>query len=356
MKKLLLSLTFIGGVFTLSAQELQSENFNTLTIGNLAADFTGVTPGQDSFYLFASNGAAPTTTSNTDATVAQIVAGGNGSLGLQLTGPNGDKGSRYVWKNGLGAVWSARTTGNEIIELEIDINPGAGTSTSRNTFGAYIFDATGAKVLAGFFVRASTREVFFVAYSTPTGNPVGNYNYPLAAAPGIQLPANTFSRIGISYDKETGWAMIKGPGIDEDGLGVLTTTSLSDEPGEVDIVAFSGHVPATPNTSAASMIFDNLVVRASETDTLLGLDKSIVSNDLFVVYPNPVNDVVGISLLNNNLEIEINKVTVSDVNGRIVKEFNSNLNQLNVSDLNSGVYFLNIETENGKATKKIVKQ
>jgi hypothetical protein len=30
-------------------------------------------------------------------------------------------------------------------------------------------------------------------------------------------------------------------------------------------------------------------------------------------------------------------------------------NQINISDLNSGVYFLNITSENGSATKKIIK-
>lgn len=355
MKKLLLSLSLIGGLFTVNAQQLQAENFNALTAGDLATDITGATAGQGSHFLFVSNGAAPTTTTNSNATNAQIVAGGNASLGLQLTGPNGDKGSRYVWKDGLGAAWTSRTVGNNIIELEVDINPGAGTSTSRNTFGAYIFDASGAKVLAGFFVRASTRELFLVAYSTPTGSTVNNWSYPLAAAPGIQLPASAFSRIGVSYDKSTGDVIIKGPGIPAGGLGLTSSALATDEPGEIDLVSFSGHATATPNTSSASMVFDNLVVRASATDTLLGLDK-LVSNDLFVVYPNPVNDIVNISLVSNTLEIEINKVTISDVNGRIVKEFNSSLNQLNVSDLNSGVYFLNIETQNGKATKKIVKQ
>jgi len=355
MKKLLLSLSLIGGLFTVNAQQLQAEDFNALTAGDIATDITGATAGQGGHFLFVSNGTAPTTTTNSNATNAQIVASGNASLGLQLTGPNGDKGSRYVWKDGLGAAWTSRTVGNNIIELEVDINPGA-TTTSRNTFGAYIFDASGAKVLAGFLVRAATRELFLVAYSTPTGNPVGNYNYSLAAAPGIQIPANTFSRIGVSYDKSTGDVTIKGPGIAAAGLGVTSSALATDEPGEIDLVSFSGNATATPNTLAASMVFDNLVVRASATDTLLGLDKLEANNDTFVVYPNPVNDIVNISLAVNTVEIEINKVTVSDVNGRIVKEFNSNLNQLNVSDLNSGVYFLNIETQNGKATKKIVKQ
>ncbi|MEQ3690833.1 MAG: T9SS type A sorting domain-containing protein [Flavobacterium sp.] len=46
-----------------------------------------------------------------------------------------------------------------------------------------------------------------------------------------------------------------------------------------------------------------------------------------------------------------------DINGRIVKQVSSStsLTSINVSDLNSGIYFVNIETDEGKSTKKIIK-
>lgn len=74
----------------------------------------------------------------------------------------------------------------------------------------------------------------------------------------------------------------------------------------------------------------------------------------FSVYPNPVNDSFTIQNGNN---ITISGLTISDINGRTVKTLNVNAieNQINISDLNSGVYFLNITSENGSATKKIIK-
>lgn len=74
----------------------------------------------------------------------------------------------------------------------------------------------------------------------------------------------------------------------------------------------------------------------------------------FSVYPNPVNDNFTIQNGNN---IAISGLTISDINGRTVKTLNVNAieNQINISDLNSGVYFLNIASENGSATKKIIK-
>lgn len=75
----------------------------------------------------------------------------------------------------------------------------------------------------------------------------------------------------------------------------------------------------------------------------------------FKTYPNPVNDVVTIS---NNDNVLVSEVTINDINGRIIKTLKvNNISevQMNVSDLTSGVYFMNIITDSGKAVKKFVK-
>ena len=81
------------------------------------------------------------------------------------------------------------------------------------------------------------------------------------------------------------------------------------------------------------------------------MDSHLASS--FSVYPNPVKDVLSIS---NSINAEINAVIVTDINGRTVKQFNSNVSQINISDLNAGVYFVNINSNEGSTTKKIVKQ
>ena len=347
MKKLLL-LTLLGTSTFAGAQVLLEEDFNALTEGDVSTVIDNSVPGQGDYLFFASNGTAPTTSTNAATSNAQIVAFGvDGTLGLQLEGPDGNKGSRFMWKDGFGAIWDGRTTGNDIIELELEINPGAeGVSDSRNTFGAYIYNGAGDRVLAGFFVRAATRELFLVAYSTPTGNPVGNYNYSLAAAPGIQIPADEFSRIGVSYNKTTGQIIIKGPGIDPAGL-TLTGSSPGSDPGEVDFISSSGNTTAIPNTSSGTMVLDNLLVKASNTDTLLGVNPIATSS--FSVYPNPAKDFVTITVGDNVLE----SVQFTDINGRVVKTVNG-LNQINTSDLSAGVYMVKITSDKGTATKKLV--
>ena len=53
--------------------------------------------------------------------------------------------------------------------------------------------------------------------------------------------------------------------------------------------------------------------------------------------------------------IEINNISVSDLNGRVIKNVNG-VTSINVSDLNAGVYFVTIETTEGKSTKKFIKE
>lgn len=343
----------MGASFATTAQTLVTENFNSLVAGDVSTVITGATAGQGGYFLFATNGTAPTTTTNTGVTNAQIVAGGNASLGLQITGPNGDKGSRFLWKDGFPALWTARTAGNDIIELEVDINPGAGTTLSRNNIGVYIFNPAGDRVLAGVVVKAATRELFLVAYSTPTGAPVGNYTYSLDDAPGIQLPANVFSRVGISYNKTTGEVIIKAPGLSPAGAGVVSS-SIGTDPAEIDFVGFSGHTTTVPNTVAGSVIMDNLLVKASSTDTLLAVDE-VATITQFSVYPNPTKGLIDIS---NDTDASISSVELSDLNGRVVKTISlgENDTQVNVSDLSQGIYLMKIVSDKGIVTKKVIKE
>jgi len=354
MKKTLLFL-FILCNSTLFSQVLQSDNFNSFVVGNVGTAFSGASTGQGGYYTEAANGTAPTTSNNAANSNFQVVSSGNSSTnGLSIVGPNGDKGSRFMWKDGLPAAWSGRTPGNDIIEVEVDVNPGT-RGTSRNLFGIRIYNADFSRTLAGFQVNSSTGELFLVAYSTPGANPVGNYSYNLAAAPGVQLPENTWSRVGISYNFTTGEVLINSTAIVGGSLFV-NGSSPSTNPAEVDFVVTSGSVvgpPAINNTAAATMRFDNLVTRASNTDTLLSSNQFAIGDNSFVVYPNPTRDLLSVSNPNN---FDIKNISVIDINGRVVKNQSGSLTQINVSDLNVGVYFVTIEAAEGKTTKKFIKQ
>lgn len=108
-------------------------------------------------------------------------------------------------------------------------------------------------------------------------------------------------------------------------------------------VGFSGGFTTSPT---AGGIF-------KYTGTVLKTD-SFVSNK-FTSYPNPANDLVTIT---NSDNILFSEITITDLNGRTVKNFKvSDLSetQINVSELTTGVYFMNITTDEGVAVKKFVK-
>lgn len=76
----------------------------------------------------------------------------------------------------------------------------------------------------------------------------------------------------------------------------------------------------------------------------------------FSIQPNPVNDVFTLTAKNGSA---IENIKVIDINGRVVNEINvsgSESIQVNVSDLNSGVYFVKVQSELGVGTSKIVKK
>lgn len=76
----------------------------------------------------------------------------------------------------------------------------------------------------------------------------------------------------------------------------------------------------------------------------------------FSVSPNPASDVITIATKNN---IQVNSVQLVDMNGRIVKEMNTSFDNqatMNISEINSGVYFVKVNSQNGVGTSKIIKK
>ena len=100
---------------------------------------------------------------------------------------------------------------------------------------------------------------------------------------------------------------------------------------------------------------DNLTVKAVATDSLLGVN-DISDEATFSVYPNPATNFITVS---SNINLAINSIEMFDINGRMVKRISykdiSNP-EVNISDIAAGVYMMKISSNNGVATKKIIKQ
>jgi len=71
------------------------------------------------------------------------------------------------------------------------------------------------------------------------------------------------------------------------------------------------------------------------------------------VYPNPAQDVLRID---NTNHVEITSIKIYDVLGRHVMSVDDRYDEIDVSHLNSGMLFVEIETDQGRVTKKIIKE
>lgn len=111
----------------------------------------------------------------------------------------------------------------------------------------------------------------------------------------------------------------------------------------------------TDNVEAqANIYFDyNFPVETNEAITsfrILGVEEHDSSN--IVLFPNPTDGLVNIQSA-----AIIKNIRIYDLQGRLMESFqpNSQATKLNITNLNTGVYFLSIETEIGTSNKKFIK-
>ena len=72
----------------------------------------------------------------------------------------------------------------------------------------------------------------------------------------------------------------------------------------------------------------------------------------FEIYPNPANEVLFVNTTEN-----INEINIYNIVGvRVYNETNFTTNNIDLSNFNSGVYFIRINTEKGEVVKRFVKQ
>lgn len=157
------------------------------------------------------------------------------------------------------------------------------------------------------------------------------------------------------------------------GVGAFTTLAVSVNPSLTTSgypftwTQYSYTVSGLSGTVACRIGFRYFVTNGGPSGAnsdIIGLDtfsvdRPLSTNDFFKnnfsMYPNPVERDLNINVKDNT---KINYVEISDMNGRVVKSSNAifgNL-QMNVSELNSGVYFVSVETDEGKGIAKFIKK
>ncbi len=195
-----------------------------------------------------------------------------------------------------------------------------------------------------------------------TGGPTANEDWLIS--PPIDLTGATGASLSIWVK-----SMSDSYGLESYRIGVYTGSGTPVSSSDFTVISGLGPLSAPyPNWAErvqSLTAYDGQVIRigikCQTSDAYMFMvddfkvTATTLSNSDFVsskiaVYPNPVKDILNIS----SDELEIQSIVLNDINGRMVKSA-ANLSQINISDLNKGVYFAEITTNEGKSTKKIIK-
>ena len=232
---------------------VSSQNFNSLTIGNLATDTTGVAAGQGGWYIFGSPATyaqivADPNAANTNGTVAH-----NGGQVLQTQAATTGTSTRFTWNDDVFNTMSANPAGNNLFVMTYDFYMDGGSSTSTNRYGNYLYDPTGTKILAGCTMQNNTGQFYLLANYNNAGT-VGNFSFSTGTS-GI-LQRNRWYTFAYTFNTTTGRVTA---GFSADG-GAFTEffvdgAAAGQVAGEYDLI---GSVNAAAAGTSTLGFYDNI--------------------------------------------------------------------------------------------------
>ncbi|WCM41154.1 T9SS type A sorting domain-containing protein [Flavobacterium sp. CBA20B-1] len=356
MKKILFTIILFVYSCYIAAQVLYTENFDNYTLGNVATDFSGQTPGQGGWHtLFGSL--------NTNATAANFQIENETNKGKVLTittGPVGSHGTNRMFKKNFDVLWNQRTQGNNVLKFEIEIfvpNYPGNPSIPFAVVSTITLYTTKPKILAGFLYNhfdgllRGVSSNGLVSYSPFHLTPTNNFLY---------TPDNQWYQLFFFIDYDNNKAYVEIP-----KLGIVKKVDVFDKLTPPDTM--SNYPPTELNLDIGKNIdavqeqpsflkYDNIKITAlkSVPPHLLTADNFLAEK--FNLYPNPANSMVNITNAEN---MQIQQITVYDVAGKQLstQTYNNETEiQLNIEHFASGTYMLHLQTNQGTAVKKLVKK
>jgi hypothetical protein len=330
--------------------------------------------------------------------------------GVTVTPSNSSTGTNpitYSWSATAGAVVSAPTaslpniifTTTGTFTITLSVTNGFGTNTSSQQVVVQNCTAP----TSSFSIPTSTcNNTFFATTNGSTGSPTPTYSWSTSAAIGVTIspssisanPTIKFATPGVysvtllsSNSQGTATSIqtitinncapTTSFNITSTGCTSVAMTTTNQTTGATPISYFwtvspsSGVSPILPSTVASSVniTINNIGVytisltatnsfgstsftKTVNVSSCVGLNENTSFADLLEVYPNPSKDLVNVNLSGNNSY----NVTVTDILGAVVYSKTSNTEKLsiNLSNKAKGIYFITVEVEGKKATKKII--
>jgi hypothetical protein len=294
---------------------------------------------------------------------------GNADIFISKLDVNGD----YVWAKSMGSSAldyglsiAVGATGNVystgFFEGTVDFDPGAGTQnlTSEGMRDVFIskLDANGDYLWAKGMGSSTANDIAKGIDIDVSGNiyTTGYFEGTVDFDPG----AGT-TNIVSTGDKDAFvqkldnngdfvWAHHYGSTVEDHGISIALDASNN--------IYMAGHFNGTADFDF-SLGTSNLTTAGSRdayftkwSQSAVGIGENLLSENALYLYPNPAIAQITIA----NLELSIVNVTILDAIGKVVKTQKPTNNTINISNLISGVYFLQVQTDSGISTQRFIKE
>lgn len=187
-----------------------------------------------------------------------------------------------------------------------------------------------------------------------------NYDYDVPSKfiyPGSSDPTG-FGTSGMSYPF---WNAISAGQLQTDEKSIGSMGPVTLQPGNVNVIevayVFAQNTTTTGVQPGKDLFFQyvdqikSLYTSGNLECNTTNIIQEIKKDDV-LVYPNPVSDKLYLSGLNNE---KILAIKLLSIEGKQIQEFNSNTKVIDLSQLESGIYFIHILTDDGKIVRKLIK-
>ncbi len=298
--------------------------------------------------------------------------------------------SNHFFSNKFGASISLSNDGNTIaisdfeagfntgfsgIVILYQYNMGNWTKIGNTLSGKNSFDVFGSRVrISGngntIAVTSNENSGTGIVYKNVSNNWVQIGSDILAESPGDALGINSISangniiivssygsdtnngtdsgKIRIFQDIQGNWLhqgqSIIGPGANSK-IGIGSSVDLSGDGTTLAIGIPNNNTLSSKNNMAKGTFPGS--VQVFNLSGILSSDSFVLEN--FNIYPNPTTDILNIELKEN---LTLEKVLIYNTTGKLVKETSEKI--INVSGFAKGIYNVQVLTNHGKATKKVV--
>ncbi|WP_418264003.1 T9SS type A sorting domain-containing protein [Flavobacterium faecale] len=129
------------------------------------------------------------------------------------------------------------------------------------------------------------------------------------------------------------------------------TSTSTPNPPSLTLGTWTENTSITASECGGNLSSSNATLTGAVQNSTLGIS-TINNKNPFMVYPNPVKEVLFFESENTTIE----RVSIMNTQGQRVINKTGDSKQLNVSSLDKGVYFLNLKSKEGNSVYKFTKE